>query len=247
MAVNRKVTLVARAYGNIPAILAGTKNDTYGIRNIFFPRVAEYVYGQIHYAYILKSEGIADELGNKWPDITQKTKAQRPIRKGDKTLLGLSKAQTGTKLEDRKRGLLTPSEDKLWRYIFSRYMNQFILTMDEGSAKARAAKIAWKVLKDKGAKTKLEVLGNRDLLIMRVTDRLLKSLEPSKVGTSGYRPKKDQIYNVQQGVLTIGSTVEYAKFHSKRPPIPDNIDPWIDEAIDYAMTYVLRHMTEKVR
>ena len=98
---------------------------------------------------------------------------------------------------------------------------------------------------EKGAKTKLETLGTRNALIMRVTDTILNSLEPAKAGTRGYRKRQNQIYEQVGATLSLGTEVEYAKFHNKtRPVIPDNAQIWADECISIGFRAVANHVAD---
>ena len=115
------------------------------------------------------------------------------------------------------------------------------------TGKQIAAGTAWNYVKSKGAMTKKEKLGTRDVLIMRVTDAIFNSLKPSEGSSQQYRPKKDQIYNVVNGKLEIGTLVEYAKYHNdSRPVIPKNISPWVKEGVAIAMEEVKNHIRNRV-
>lgn len=88
---------------------------------------------------------------------------------------------------------------------------------------------------------------SRDVLIMRVTDAIFKSLKPSKAGTNGYRKRKNQIYEQVGKTLKLGTTVKYAKFHNKtRPVIPENADEWASIATKRAFAAVAIHLSDNV-
>jgi hypothetical protein len=94
---------------------------------------------------------------------------------------------------------------------------------------------------------KKEFRESRDVLIMRVTDAIYNSLRPSKPGLRGYRPRKNQIFNVAKSKLEIGTEVEYARFHARsRPPIPSNVQKWVSESVKIAMKAVMEHVGENV-
>ena len=114
-------------------------------------------------------------------------------------------------------------------------------------AKKIAAATAWKKLKEKGALTKKELLGGRDVLIMRVTDAIFNSLEPANSGSRGYRARRNQIYKQVGKQLVLGTEVEYAKFHNKtRPVIPENANEWASEATSLAFNAVANHVAENI-
>ena len=181
-----------------------------------------------------------------WPPLKKSTIAMRPIRKGELAQTGLTR-RSGTALGDRERGLLSPRENDEWKRIYSKTLSQLMLIMEPERAKSIAAATAWKKMKERGARTKKEVLGTRDALIMRVTDSIYNSLKPSKPGTRGYRPRKNQIYEQAGKTLRLGTEVEYAKFHNKtRPVIPENANEWASEATNMAFAAVAVHIADNV-
>lgn len=238
---------VRGVFNNIGGYIDGSKPDRHGIGNIFWTHLTHYLYKKIHEAYIIKSQGGTDELGNSWKPIKKETVAKRPIGRGELGGLGLDRSSSGLAYKNRTRGLLSPEEDSEWRKIYSATIHRLQSKgVSLAEAKQIAAKNAWAKLKAQGAKTKLEVLGSRDALIMRVTDTILKSLEPSSISSRGYRPKKNQIYEKAGSKLTIGTLVPYAKFHNNRPIIPDNIDPWVQQGISIALEAAMNRAKQVV-
>lgn len=167
---------------------------------------------KIQQAFIVKSRGGTDEAGITWAPLQRSTIARRRIGPGDLLAIGVK----GTKIpKNRTRGLLTAGQDLQWRKIFgSRLANFLARGMPIGEAKARAAQIAWSILKAGGAKTKLEVLGGRQVDIGRDTNSLFRSLTP---GIEGEPAEPDQVREVGPGRITVGSNVPHAKhFHKRR-------------------------------
>ena len=149
--------------------------------------------------------------------------------------------------QDRQRGLLSPSENAEWRRIYSAVVKKLTPTVGVDQAKKIAAATAWKKLKEKGALTKKELLGNRDVLIMRVTDEVFNSLEPAKSGTRGYRPRRNQIFEQVGKHLVLGTDVRHARYHNKtRPVIPENADQWANKATSLAFSAVAKHVAENI-
>lgn len=194
-------------------------------------------------AFVAKASGGAGEDGITWAPLTKETIAARPLGSGDKKLMKGYGAQNGYDVLGRiKRGFLTPAQDKRWRQIFGTRKAQFMARhgMSEEAAAGRAAEIAWATLKAEGAKTKLDVLGSRHVLIGRSTGRLLASLSPgfrnAKEATeypllsepppilnpAEETEENDRILREEAGAVIVGSNVEYAApFHRKRPLWPD--------------------------
>lgn len=237
---------VSGVVSNVAGYINGSTNDTHGVGRVFWATLTREVFKRLHASYEIRSEGGTDDLGNSFAPLKRETIAKRPIQRGSLSGLKLDKRSSGTSLKDRKRGLLTPSEDREWKKIYSRKLRNLILFKPESVAKNIAAAIAWKEMKERGVKTKLDVLGSRDVLIMRVTDKIFNSLEPSGGGVP-YRPKKNQLVDKNGTTLTLGTLVEYAKYHNKtRPVIPEDIQSWVADSIDIALEEAIEHLMMKV-
>lgn len=182
-------------------------------------------------AFIVKAGGGMGDDGIAWAPLKKQTIANRPMGAGDRqSMKGYGGHNGKDKLGRIKRGFLSPAEDAQWRRIFATRKAQFIARygMDDAAASARAGQIAWATLKSQGAKTKLEVLGNRKVQIGRDTGRLLNSLSPAIANPESQsimveaRDVEDQILREEDGAVVIGSNVAYAgPFHKMRPLWPD--------------------------
>lgn len=183
---------------------------------------------KIQQSFLIKSRGGSDETGS-WPPLKPSTIARRRIGAGDLLAIGVK----GTKIpKNRTRGLLTSGENIKWKQIFGSRLAQLRARgMNEGAAKARAAQIAWAILKAGGAKTKLEVLGGRKVDIGRDTNAMFRSLTPGLAGDS------TQICEVGPGSMTVGSNVPYAgHFHRIRRLWPtDHLPESWNEALTQAI------------
>ena len=239
---NRSRRFVLRVFRNIGNYIDGSIPDRHRIGSVFWGTFTRELFKRIHRSYEVRSEGGTDDLGNKFKPLSPSTIAARPIGKGQLGTFGLTKKQSGTAFGKRTRGLLTPKENDLWKLVYARNVARLRLNVNERTARNVAAKKAWAAVKAIGAKTRKELLSKRNVLIMRVTDRIFNSLEPAG-GTGYYRAKKDQLYEQVSGTITLGTLVEYAKHHNDtRPVIPDNIDPWITESFNIAMNEVNNHI-----
>jgi len=196
-------------------------------------------------AFIAKAAGGTGDDGITWPPLKKETIANRRVGAGDVADLksmGITKRKYGYGARRQgsgdldakgrlKRGFLTAAEDARWKKIFASRKAQMMGKhgMSEGEASARAAQIAWAVLKSEGAKTKLDVLGNRHVLIGRDTGRLLSSLSPG-VADSEHHPiltpppeVEDRVLREEVGCVIVGTNVEYASSFAKRRPLwPNN-------------------------
>lgn len=185
-------------------------------------------------AFIAKAAGGAGEDGISWEPLKKQTIANRPLGPGDKKLMKGYGAHNGRDVLGRaKRGFLTPVEDKRWRMIFATRKAMLMAKhgMADAAASARAGEIAWATLKAEGAKTKLEVLGNRHVQMLRSTGRLFNSLSPGTEDPA-HHPitapppdapiPSDRILQEDVGAVIVGSNVEYAAAqHAKRPLWPE--------------------------
>lgn len=243
----RTKRFVKRVFGSVGKYVSGEIPDTHGIGGFYWTTMVRFLFEKLHESYIVRSLGGTDELGNSFAPLKKETIARRPIGKKQLGGLGLTKKQTGVSISDRERGLLSPLQNKLWKAIYSKVLSMMILKTDEKTAKMISAKVAWAHLKKKGAATRSEKLGNRDVLIMRVTDRIVDSLRPSKAGVKSYRPVKDQIYEREGNKAELGTSVPYARFHNKtRPVIPDDINEWIEQGSKLAMDETIKYIVENV-
>lgn len=236
---------VVRIVESLPRILTGQERDPYQLHNTFFGAIAFSLFTDISKAFEEKSKGNRDELGLQWPDLKDTTKAySRFPRKGD-----LTRGQVEN-LKSESLGLLSPGEHKQWKAIFAAIFNkEKAKGVADKDAKKRAAQVAWSKLKKKGANTKIEVLGNRDVLILRDTDTLFRSLMPGKLTKHSYRKyNKNQIYTVSKGQVLIGSKVEYADEVTKARPLwAESIEPWIDRALQLGLEVVHNKLLHMIR
>jgi hypothetical protein len=203
-----RAELVARLR-TLAAVLAGTTPDLDGIAPAVLTRGAIALLSQIQTAYIAKARGGVGSDGIKWAPLQRKTIAARRTSPGELKSLGVGGKRT--------RGLLTPAEDKRWRAIFASTLARLRARgVDGKEAMGIAARIAWAKLKASGAKTKLEVLGSRNVEILRDTSRLLNSLTPGYEETPAH--SENQVFDVHPGRIAVGTSVEYALRHHKGDP-----------------------------
>lgn len=235
----------------IPAYIANTTPDVYGIGRNFKVIYGHALLTKVHQAYLIKSTGAADELGNRWKPLTRQTIAQRPIARGEIGKLGLGgRGQKAFAL--RTRGLLTPAQDKRWRGIFASTFHRLMRKGEsEGKAKILAAKIAWAILKSQGAQTKLAILGSRHVPIMIDTERLIDSLTPGTLSKDGtYNKPREQIFETKVGTIALGSKVPYYKYVSKTRPIfpsRNKMNKWHIFATQLARNSIITKLEELAR
>lgn len=180
--------------------------------------------------FVRKARGEAGEDGNRWPRLSPKTLAySRRFGPSEKSRLkreaGLDRANGFA--PGGKDGLLTKQQLKRWRHIYGTRLARLAASMPFGEAKARAAQIAWATLKAEGAKTKLEVFGNRPHEVLRDTGILLNSLSMGRQGGDGatltYSPPtapggEHQVFQALENGVIVGTNVPYARVHNEGNP-----------------------------
>lgn len=130
--------------------------------------------------FIVKARGGSDEAGITWLKLSKAYLAYgRRFGRGEQAALkkgaGLGKGNRFA--PGGKTGLLTADQYRRWKKIFwITFIKMKWHGKSDGEAKSIAAAVAWKKLKEAGAKTKLEVYGNREVEMMRDTGNLLGSL-----------------------------------------------------------------------
>lgn len=226
----------------IPTAIDGTgEYKAKTLRTRFFAHFASYFFRRQHEAFKTKSEGWADEFGNTWKPISERTKIYRALSASEKRQYGV----TNTK----GRGLLTAEEDRRWKLYFARSFRQLSLWMGDKEAKSKAAKIAWAKLKEEGAKTKKEMFAGRKATILVRTGRLMKSFEPTSIGGGYYRPSKDQIAEYAGPSITLGTRVPYASHVNKDRPLfpePSQYGSWVNEGVKIAITEIMKEIVENI-
>lgn len=225
-----------KAIKHLPGYISGAVPDVYGIGRTFKAFFAQAFWERVHKAYEVKSTGGADDTGTKWKPLSPATIAQRPLVPGERKSLGI-------KRNEKVRGLLTPQQDLLWKGIFASTFKRLIAQgYGAGQAKAEAGQLAWAILKKMGAKTKLEVLGKRNVPIGIDSGDLYEATTPGKASVAGYQPPPNQKFISRRGGIEIGIKLPYAtKFHKVRRiwPAAYRMRPWTTYASRKALQAVV--------
>lgn len=226
-----KQEVVERAR-RLGAILSGDERDHHNIARGFMLALGFAALSDIKDAYITKARGGTDEMGVRWKPLSREYLAYgRRFGPGEQARL---KKAAGLGRANNQRGLLTAQQNKRWRQIYGTRLARFLLSMPEQAAKARAAQIAWATLKKEGARTKLEVFGDRQVEILRDRGVLFNSLSPGVLSAFGpeatySKPSgpggEEQIFEIEPGTLAVGTNVEYAgKQNAERKILPEEND-----------------------
>lgn len=207
------------------------KNSNSNIRSAFVASLTFNLFKKIHTAFVLKSKGGTDDQGLRWKPLKRSTIASRPIR-GRGTLALSRRSRKG-------RGLLTKSQQIRWNGIYSSNLTRLAQFMPIQAASAKAAMLAWGILKKEGAETRIDKLGSRKVDILVDSGKLKNSLKPGRLVADEYIPTANQIYKKSNYSLTIGTSVEYAKrVHKIRKFWPSNVSPWVRDASKDAIKHI---------
>lgn len=180
----------------------------------------------IHQDFIRKAQGGVGDDGTSWPRLSPKTLAySRRFGPGEQARLkGAAGLGRGNRFAPGgNKGLLSAKELKRWRQVYAMHLSRLLMTYPLTQAKSIAAGIAWNTVKAEGAKTKLEVYGNRAHEPLRDTGVLLNSLSPGYMIWGEYhKPQKDggkeQIFQSLANGVIVGTNVPYAKVHNEGNP-----------------------------
>lgn len=159
-------------------------------------RVGVATLSQVQQDFLVKSRGGTGRDGVTWPPLSPKTIAQRRTTAGERKALGITK--------DLVRGLLTPTQDKRWRQLYAGRLNRMLAKgVDPKAAKGEAARFAWAMIKKEGGRTKLEVLGKRQVDILRDTGELFRSFSPGVEESQSHAD--GQVFRTPPGAVIVGS------------------------------------------
>lgn len=190
-----------RTLYDLPGILAGTIPDRYGLVKLVQVRVAVAMLREVQLDFITKMRGGRGRDGIQWPPLKPETIAQRRITAAE------FKAAKLDKKRHKHRGILSEEMDLEWRKKFGQVMAWARMDRDEKSAKGLAAALAWKHVKSLGAKTRLELFGNRVVDILRDTAKLFRSLSPGFSETNLPMPLPEgQVIIIAPGRIAVGSS-----------------------------------------
>lgn len=218
---------ISKLITDLPSIINGRKPDKFRIRDAFWAAFTREWFILLHKSFSRKSDGQSDEFGQLWKPLAKSTIAQRKVGRAEKKAAGIKGKRT--------RGLLTPSQDKQWKGIFASTFRKLAPRIGEAAAKAEAGKLAWAIMKSRGAQTKLEVFGNRKVPIGIDTGEMEKSLKPGSVQGTRYRPPKGQVARMEGSRMVLGTNVEHApRFHKVRRlwPNVNRLSIWSTRAVD---------------
>lgn len=233
----------------LPSIISGRRIDQFGLRPVYWNAYRHHLMSKIHEAFMIKSEGGADETGESWKELKRETIAQRPLSRGE--IGKLNVGGRGSKaFKRRERGLLTPEQNKIWSAIFASTTARLRPTLGEAEAKKQAAELAWGILKARGAQTKLEVLGRRTVPILIASGRLEEAMRPGTLTKNHLSSPEEQEIISTGSKLQIDIDVPYSgHVHKKRRLWPSvrKMQGWLTEAAQAGANAVAKRLSETIK
>jgi len=228
----------------VRSALVGESRDSDGIAKACFIALGFAALSDIKADFVRKSRGGTGEDGVKWQPLSKKYLAySRRFGPGEKTALKKAAGlNAGNRFAPTGTGLLSSAQLASWRRHYAGNLGWLQKTKPLSEAKNIASAIAWNRVKAEGAKTKLEVYGNRPHEILRDTGVLLNSLSPGQIGGSGTEYAKpsgeggpEQVFTMMANGVIVGTTVKYAAVHqegSTKGKIPAR--PFLPRTTPYA-------------
>lgn len=225
----------------LAAMIAGRAPDRFDIAKGFLLSIGVAALSDIRYAYEIKAKGGTDAMGIKWPPLAPSTIARRRVGPKDKA--------NDAAIKERQK-----IADREYRKEYEKLRARLSISMTAEQARSRARQIAGMRATRQTGRTKVDVLGNRKVEILRDTGVLMNSLGPGELtiqnGTVTYTsPDSDggaeQVLELQPGTVIVGTNVAYAGTHQKgsghiprRQILPENEsevpqawwDNWFDAA-----------------
>lgn len=188
----------------IVAAVAAASGDTAAAKeaaDALQVRVGMTALGWIRDAFVVKARGGTDASGLKWPPLSPKTIAYSRRHPG---VLNPGSARAAF----APSWMLTDKQRERWWAIYRRGLGQF------RGDKAKAAKLAWFVVKGEGAETLIGKYGQTQVDILRDTGLLLNSLSP------GVTPGnvEHQVFRMGPGEVVIGTNRKHALAHHEGIP-----------------------------
>lgn len=235
--------------------LSGKSPDRGGLARSVFLALGFQALSDVSEAFIVKSKGGTDEAGISWPPLSKEYLAyQRRFGPGEKAAL---KQAAGLGRQHNRgiggnRGLLTAQQQKRWQKLFGANLTWLAARYDIGTAKSIAAGMAWNQIKAEGAKTMLEVFGNRKVDILRDTGVLFNSISPGHFDGNEYEKPtgaggEHQVFTTLTDGVIVGTNVPYAGAHDnpkragypKREIFPKNIPAvWMQRLADVGIAAI---------
>ena len=223
---------LSKLLNSLPGILSGNDADKGWIGEGFRSAIGYAALTDIKESFIMKARGGTDAMGIQWPPLSPRTIANRRVG---------PRASAEARLRKRIQKAETQRAYARLRH-----------SLPEGEARRRAAIAGGVRATNIMGRTKVEVLGGREVEILRDTGILLNSLSPGELIEGRYAEPSieggsQQKFEVNPGEVAVGTNVLYASTHQdgwkhipRRQFLPDEDNPvpqsWWDRWRDVAVS-----------
>lgn len=221
----------------LAAMIAGRAPDRFDIAKGFLSAIGDAALSDILVAFDIKKHGGTDAMGIRWKPLAPSTIARRKVGHKDKA--------NDKAIKDRQRIV-----DREYRKEYEKLRSRLSVSMTAEEARNRARQIAGMRATKQTGRTKVDVLGNRKVEILKDIGVLYNSFGPGEFtysnGSATYEPATaEQVFEIQPGTVIVGTNVAYAGTHQKgsghiprRQILPENEsevpqswwDNWFDAA-----------------
>ena len=207
------------------SILVGKSYKYRSVHTLYKAVLLKEIMRRVNISFWVRAKRGTDDLGNTWKPLAPSTHAYKPLSPIEKRTYKIGNQLT--------RGLLTPTQDKLWRIIYARTLKR-LEKKGESNPEKKAAERAWAVVKSRGARTKIGLGRITDTNIR--TGALVASTKDGAVANNRYYAPKNQRVKLGPRSINLKLVLPYAEAVDKvRPIIPDDISKWILEAHEIAI------------
>jgi hypothetical protein len=232
----RKVTEYMTAVRHAGSSGARSSRAAQVAANVFWAHFAHSFFSQVHKSYLDRSKGHSDDTGAIWAPLAAST-----IRR-KKNLSKRHKKVHWTKTDFLKSRFIPAS--KAWGSVYSSHFSRLSATMGTAGAHLEATRIAWGVLRKAGLEPKVKPTQGIEVPIMIDSGRLIRSYRPGTISRSRYYPPAEQVFEVDDSTVTVGTMVPYAKYaERKRPVLHSQNTIWVRKALAQATNSMATRIT----
>ena len=214
---------------DIPAMIAGSKPDSFGLRQGVAARMAFTFFALVGRAFDIKSKGGTGDDGIQWAPNSRGYLAYQKGRTRSKARSG--ERNKGSYRVNRERHL-TAAQKRVWTKANNAAIDDIIreladagMTATQRTIKAKAAVRAWAATREEGATSLIKFYPSRPDTILVDEGDMRRSIQPGTLQQTGavdnqYQPPDEtQLFSVDTIDIVVGSRDPKAAFHQNAKKI----------------------------
>ena len=146
---------------------------------------------------------------------------------------------------------------RFWGFVAARLFEHLQKSFrDRSHGRADVLGNSWSALSERRIKVKSRphrshgrtITSTTPRLINRDSGKLYRAFAPGRVTTSYVPGSDDQEFVLTYGGMTIGVSLPYAEYvNMRRELIPDRIEPWLRDAVEFALGKIERDLKALAR